>query len=53
MTILLTIHVDKLLYNRLYTQTNDYTIDYEHSQMTIQLTIHSHMTIQSTIYIDK
>ena len=53
MTILLTIHVDKWQYNRLYTWRNDYTIDYVHSQMTIQLTIHSQMTIQSTIYIDK
>ena len=32
---------------------NDYTIDYIHSQMTIQLTIHSQMTIQLTMYIAK
>ena len=65
MTIQLTIHVDKWQYNRLYTSRNDYTIDYVHSQMTIQLTmytvkrqynwlyIHSQKNIQSTIHVAK
>ena len=38
MTIQLTIYIVRRLYNCVY--SNDYTIDYIHGQMTIQLTIY-------------
>ena len=64
MTIQLTIHVAKWLFNRLYTSTNDYTIDYVHikwlynwlctqsNDYTIDY-IHSQMNIQLTIHVAK
>ena len=50
MTIQLTIYK---YYLQLTIYKNDYTIDYIHGQMTIQLNMHTQMTIQLTIYIVK
>ena len=37
----MTIQLTTRMTYRLYTSTNDYTIDYVHNQMTIQLTMYT------------